>query len=310
MATAPPHRLRRVLTVSSNKGGVGKTTVAAHLALYIRALLEDLPVLVVGLDDQQTLDRFFALGELRPEQGNLKHAIAERSFDRVLRLGQYGIHFVPSPPDTALIKARATDPALLGRVLDHTDFEGLVIFDTKSDLEALTRSAIHASDRVIVPVADRASLLEAERVLALAGGRGRLLLTLVDRRSRGAGEVVSTAEQLEREIERRGLPRYRTTLSRSPRVEALLSGGPRPLSILHHGAGTAVHRELRLLAEEVIDELGLDAAAPARPRRAPRTRRGEPAGLVAGIAGVIRRSLGGRPGGRAAAISPRNGRSS
>ncbi len=309
MVTGPPDR-RRVLTVSSNKGGVGKTTVAAHLALYVRALVEDLPVLVVGLDDQQTLDRFFAIGEVHPEHGNLKHAIAERSFDRVMRLGQYGIHFVPSPPDTALLKARATDPSLLGRVLDRTDFDGLVLFDTKSDLEALTRAAIHAADRVVVPVADRASLLEAERVLALAGGaesgRGRLLLTLVDRRSKGAGEAISTAEQLEREIDRRGLPRYRTAISRSPRVEALLSGGPRPLSILHHGAGTAVHREFRLLAEEVLADLGLAAEAPTSRGPARRPRRVESGGLVAGLAGALRRGLGAR----AAGLSPRNGRSS
>src|SRR5512145_791474 len=54
-----------VVAVSSNKGGVGKTTLAANLAVYARALREDLPVLVVGLDDQRSLDRMFGL---RPPQ--------------------------------------------------------------------------------------------------------------------------------------------------------------------------------------------------------------------------------------------------
>ncbi|MEE9606828.1 MAG: P-loop NTPase, partial [Myxococcota bacterium] len=36
----------QVLTVTSNKGGVGKTTVASNLAVYLRALREELPVLV------------------------------------------------------------------------------------------------------------------------------------------------------------------------------------------------------------------------------------------------------------------------
>ena len=58
----------RVLTVTNNKGGVGKTTLATNLAVYFRALREDLPVLFLALDDQPLPDRMFGLGGEAPRQ--------------------------------------------------------------------------------------------------------------------------------------------------------------------------------------------------------------------------------------------------
>jgi chromosome partitioning protein len=264
MSSSPPAQRGPIVTVSSNKGGVGKTTVATNLAIYTRALREDLPVLVVGLDDQGTLDRMFALRELRPGDGNLKHAWAERSLASAAQLGQYGVHFVPSPPDVALLKARAGDPRTLARILEQTAWPGLVIIDTKSDLEALTQNAYHAADRILVPVADWASLEEAEKIIALleranlGSARARIVFTLVDRRSRvGGAEGPTLFGRLRDEVRRRGWAYYKTALSRSPRVETLNSGSRTPLSILHHAKGTEVHAQFRELTLEVLGDLGI-----------------------------------------------------
>ena len=266
MVSAPPAAPTRapVLVVSSNKGGVGKTTVAANLAIFVRALHEELPVLLVGLDDQQVIDRMFALRALLPGEGNLKHGWAERSLARVIQLGQYGVHFVPSPPDLTLLKARAEDLRTLSRILAATEWPGLVILDTKSDLEALTLNAYHAADRVLLPVADWSSLEEAGKAIGilerakLGIDRARVVLTLVDLRSKDGGGL-HLVDRLLDEIERRGWPCYTTHLSRSPRVEALNSSQPRPLSILHHARGSIVHSQLRDLAGEVLADLGLVA---------------------------------------------------
>ncbi len=254
-----------MIAVSCNKGGVGKTTVAANLAVYLRALREDLPVLIVGLDDQETVDRMFQMSAPTAGGLNLKHGWAQRRLDGVIQLGQYGVHYVASPPDTGRLKTRAEDPLTLRGILTATEWPGVVILDTKSDLEALTVNAYHAADRIIVPVADRASLLEAAKIFRILEraridtDRARVLLTLVDRRSRGSAPGTALVEVLGAEIERRGWSRYRVEISRSPRVEALQSAEGRPRSILHTARGTDVHRQMHDLALEVIEDLDLDA---------------------------------------------------
>ena len=282
-----------MLTVSSNKGGVGKTTVAANLAIYLRALDEELPILIFSLDDQGVIERMFGFEGEPIGEGNLKHGWAERSFERLVHMGQYGVHYVPSAPDTSLLKGRAEDPDTLRRILEHTEWPGIVIVDTKSDLEALTRDALHAADRVIVPVADWTSLEEAAKVLAILArigqtGRARALLTLVDRRTHVEATGEELAAKLRDEMERRGWPIYETSLSRSPRVEALNSEGSRPLSVLHHARGTSVHRELRALAEEVMRDLDL---APRSASASPAVRR-PPASLAAGLKATLLRGIG------------------
>ncbi len=262
-----PHRLpRKTLAVCSNKGGVGKTMVATQLAIYLRALYEDLPVLLVGLDDQTTIDRMFALGP--PVGGrNLKHGWAERNLAPVMQLGQYGIHFVPTAPDTAPLKTRAEEPRTLHRILERTGFAGLTIVDTKSDLEALTRNALAAADLVILPVADWASFEEAGKAMEIlsrdprGARRGRVLFTLVDRRTRVDREGRDLYERLAAATEEQGWPRFQAVISRSPRVEALSSGTSIPGSVLHHGRTTNVHRQLRELAEEVAKLLVLEPSA-------------------------------------------------
>ncbi len=271
---APPGVANRpfVLTVSSNKGGVGKTMGASNLAVYLRALREELPILIASLDDQQTLDRMFGIG---PQGGrgsasaNLKHAWMERIFESVIRLGEYGVHYVPAPPNVALLKARASGSTTLSRMIDRMSWDGIFILDTKSDLEALTLNAFHAADRILVPVADWASLEEAAktfRMLEVAGldvAKGRVLLTLVDRRTRIRESSKPLVDRLSEEVRARGWPAYETWISRSPRVETLNSGTAKPLSVLHHARGTAVHGQLRALAEEVLAEMGESERLPA-----------------------------------------------
>ena len=262
----------QVLTVTSNKGGVGKTTVATNLAVYFRALREDLPILILGLDDQTTIDRMFAFDSETPRE-TMTGALRSGSFASAIQLGQYGVHYVPSGSDIADLKREISDPFHLRTVLQRTDWHGLIIIDTKSDLEILSQNAIAASDLTVTVVTDHASLTEAQKVFGLLDKwkrpreRARILLSLVDRRIKyrdaESGDVLSL---LVAEIRRRGYPLFESFVSRSPKVESLQTNPDgRALSILCAGRRSLVQRQMRHLADDVLDALEESAPAGATP---------------------------------------------
>ena len=138
-----------VLTISHQKGGVGKSTIAWNVALHFSKIL---PVFLVDLDVQQTLTH---TNELRQGEG-----LAPL---RLLRLqGEQG----------------------LMHHLAKDDERSLTIIDSGGFDSALNRLAILSSDMVITPVSDRPfdlmGLKKYEAIMAeLSGIQGETLKTHV-----------------------------------------------------------------------------------------------------------------------------------
>jgi len=270
-----PGRLR-VVSVASNKGGVGKTTIATNLAVYLRALREDLPVLLLRLDEQPTIDRMFAIGSA-PHTDATAAALRRGSFDGAIELGQYGVHYVPTSPELFELKQQLRDPFTLRDALDATEWSGVVVIDTKSDFEILTRNALAASDLAIVVVKDHASLIEAQRVFDLLADwhlpadRARILLSLVDRRVKyREGEDRDILALLISEIHALGLPLFDAFLSHSPKVEGLYTNPQgRALSILRGAANSLVHTQMHHLAADVLAALAIEPFDPGPSPRPP-----------------------------------------
>jgi cellulose biosynthesis protein BcsQ len=267
----------QVVSVVSSKGGVGKTTVATNLAVYVKAFCEDLPVLVLSLDDQMILDRMFEL----PAAGSgpaIAAALRSGSLAGAVRQGQYGVCYVRSSPDVADLKREIDEPTRLRSVLLRSGWRGLVIVDTKADLEILTRNALAAADLALVVVRDEVSLLEGQKVFRLLHDwripreRARVLLAMIDRRVKyarsGERDVLSL---LVGEVRRRGYPLFDTFISHSPKIESLATNPEHRVHTILHGAPTSlVHRQMSHLAQDVIRLLaaaagkgGLAAESPA-----------------------------------------------
>lgn len=261
----------QVVTVSSNKGGVGKTTLAANLAVYLRDLCADLPILVFGLDDQTLLDRTFALTSLDPAE-TVASALRMGSLTTAIRSGHYGVHYVPSDPCVSALKDEIQDVLALHETLDRTGWRGLIIIDTKSDLEILTRNAVAASDLTLVPVSDDASLREGAKVFdlldrwAIPRQRGRVVLSMLDLRVRYPG-AENVLQLLRSELQCRQLPCLESFLSNSPKVQSLGTNPEgRSLSILHGAPRSLVHGQMQGVAGEVLALLGSALQTPPRPR--------------------------------------------
>ncbi len=178
-----------VITVASEKGGVGKTTIATNLAVYLKALREDLPVTIASFDNHFSIDQMFALG---PRSDHCVTGLFEdAAVAELITLGQYGVQYIPS---ARRLLSPAFPPAWLRRRLHSAAITGILILDTRPILDWFTEAALLAADLVLVPVKDRASLVNASALRQIMTAAERvdrvwLLPSLVDFRARLNAEV-------------------------------------------------------------------------------------------------------------------------
>ena len=84
-----------VIAIASEKGGVGKTTLATNLAIYLKGLAEDLPVTLFSFDNHFTVDQMFQLSKTVNTQHVGQLFTGSNPAD-LLSDGQYGVSFVQS----------------------------------------------------------------------------------------------------------------------------------------------------------------------------------------------------------------------
>lgn len=203
----------KIIAVAQQKGGSGKTTVAAHLAV---ALSGDARVAILDVDPQGSLGEWL-----------------ERREER-LDGAETGLSFRTASGWGAKREARS-----LSREHD------VVIVDTppKSDLEA--RHAIEAADLVLVPVQPTAvDLWATQSTLDLVGRSGPPALIVVNRvppRGLSSAEVIAAIADL-------GAPAAATRLGNRVAFSASMGEGSTATETDPHGKAA---EEIRALAAEI-----------------------------------------------------------
>ncbi len=244
-----------VITISSEKGGVGKTTLATNLAIFLKALDENLPVSIFSFDNHFTIDKMFSIRGQKL-QGSVADLLMETSGVDLLHTGQYGVNYIPSSSSLADLKTSMRGPMVLARLLAASRIPGILIIDTRPDLDILTQNALYAADRVIIPIKDMSSMENCRNIFELFDKRGldkkslSLIPCLIDERIKFDGPFVDQKTLLRAFAINRGYRCHDIYISKSPKVESLNTNPDGKIyPVITHGRGTDVYGQFTQLAK-------------------------------------------------------------
>jgi chromosome partitioning protein len=194
----------RVITVTNQKGGCGKTTTSINLSAYLAK--RGLSILLIDIDPQGAATTGLGVDKWSLDKTIYDVLIGEASFEDViiptkvpnLYLAPTNINLSGAVLELAGQMGREY---LLKEKLNHVDGYDFIIIDTPPSLDLLTINALVASTEILVPIQTEYYALEGMsqllKIVDMVNTRlgtklnQRFLLTMFDGRTKLSNEVAS-----------------------------------------------------------------------------------------------------------------------
>ncbi len=141
----------RIISISNNKGGVGKTTSTVNIAAAMHKLNKK--VLVIDIDHQAQSTYHFGINPNKLEHSIFEVLKGELSFNDIL-IDRNGIDLLPAKPDLKDLDFLPF-PAkefLLKEAMDSLEGYDFVLIDCPPSLGILTLNALTYSQEIFIPL--------------------------------------------------------------------------------------------------------------------------------------------------------------
>jgi chromosome partitioning protein len=246
----------RVITVTNQKGGCGKTTTSINLSAYLAQ--RSIPVLLIDIDPQGAATTGLGVDKWGLDKTIYDVLIGEASFeDIIIQTDVPNLYLAPTNINLSgavlELAGQMGREYLLKEKLDHVDEYDYIIIDTPPSLDLLTINALVASTEILVPIQTEYYALEGmsqllkivdmvEKRLGTKLNR-RFLLTMFDSRTKLSNEVAAQVkDHFKGEV-------FQTVIPRNIRLAEAPSYGE-PISIYDpESSGAKAYEQL---AVEVI----------------------------------------------------------